>query len=136
MRWEGSLVLQLTRVQLCTGQAQFGGLGGVWSGWDGGEGGGGRGKSPKAMSIGREGDWLSTCLPETGLSPFAIQGHQMRTAKSKTHHLFFTPFTYLGYIKRPIPHMLLLNTPFTLPRATILNVDLAHTIIEINISAI
>lgn len=111
-------------------------LHGSGSVWGNGGVGAGRGESPKAISIGREGDWISTCLPKTGSAPFPIQGHQMRTAKSKTHHLFFTPFTYLGYIKHPIPHTLLLNTPFTLLRATILNVDLAHMIIEINISAI
>lgn len=94
------------------------------------------GKPPKAVSVGKERDWISTCIPEPDSAPFLIQGHQMRTAKSKTHPLVFTPFTYLSYIQRPIPHTLSPNSPLTLPRAPSLNADPACIIIEINISAI
>lgn len=79
-----SLLLQLPTVHLCKGQAQF------WGG-----------KKPwKAMSVGRERDWISTCLPDPDSAPFPVQGHQMGTSKSKKHPLVFTPFSYLSYIQR------------------------------------
>lgn len=114
MRWEGSLLVQLSPVHLCRARAQFGGV-----------------EGQKAMHIGRAWDWVSTCLPKPDSAPFPIQGHQIKPTKGRTCTLVLIPFTYLSYIWCPTPHILLLTAPFTLPGAITQNVDLAHRIMEI-----
>lgn len=79
LRWEGSLLVQLSPAHLCRAQAQFGGV-----------------EGQKAVCIGREWDWLSTCLPKPGSAPFPMQGHQIKPTKAGTCPVLLPPFICLS----------------------------------------